>query len=62
MYPVFPEKGLIRCRNEGWAVDKSGSVVRRDQPILFRELRKLLSLEADMMSNTVRGGVATEFI
>lgn len=61
MYPDALLNGLMRERNEGVAVERSGSVVRRDQPMLLRELRKADSLEADMVkARRVRSVVCVE--
>lgn len=48
MYPARREKGFIRWRNEGCAVERSGSWERLDQPILLREARKADSFGADI--------------
>jgi hypothetical protein len=51
MYPDVLLKGLMRDRNEGAAVERSGSVERRDQPMLLSELRNADSFEADMVDS-----------
>ena len=54
MYPVRWEKGFIRWRNDGCAVERSGSWERLDQPMLLREARKADSFEADMAKSKCR--------
>ena len=55
MYPDVLLKGLMRDRNEGAAVERSGSVERRDQPMLLSELRNADSFEADMVDSEDSG-------
>lgn len=43
-------KGLRRERSEAGEVERSGSWVRRDQPIWLRDERKADSEEADMVA------------
>lgn len=50
MYPPLPENGFIRWRKDGCAVVRSGSAVRRVQPMLLRELRKADSFDADIVA------------
>jgi hypothetical protein len=64
MYPPPCLNGFIRSMNDGRAVDKSWSPNRRDQPMLFRELRKADSFDADMAtyerSSEVKPGKSNE--
>jgi hypothetical protein len=48
MYPAWPPKGFILCKKLGWAVDRSGSAVRRDQPMLLKEVRNADSFDVDI--------------
>jgi hypothetical protein len=62
MYPFPLPKGLIFWKKDGCAVDKSGSPVRRDQPMLLRELRKVVSLEDDILVMTKLEGFGWDWM